>query len=68
VRPQKIQGDASAPDEAQACTKFLDADSMIRTKADLVSAGFSNLEDVYREVRQAQQALIAETLAVTNRK
>jgi hypothetical protein len=37
-------------------------------QTDLVLAGFSNLEDVYREVRQAQQALIAETLAVTNRK
>jgi hypothetical protein len=36
---------------------------MIKTKADLVVAGFTHLEGVYKETIQTQQELSARTLA-----
>ncbi|HYA17907.1 MAG TPA: hypothetical protein VEF06_10595 [Bryobacteraceae bacterium] len=50
------------PEDAQACTRFLDADTMIKTKGQLVNSGFAHLEDVYKEVRQYQTDLNTETL------
>jgi len=50
------------PEDAQACTRFLDADTMIKTKAQLVDSGFAHLEDVYKEIRQFQTDLNTETL------
>jgi hypothetical protein len=49
-------------EEAQACTRFLDAESMIKTKAPLVDTGFDHIEQVYVEVKQDQTRLNEETL------
>jgi hypothetical protein len=49
-------------DEAQACNRFLDAESMIKTKGPLVDIGFDHVEQVYNEVKQSQIKLNEDTL------
>ena len=53
----------SGSEQAQACDRFLDADSIIKTKAQLVDSGFIHLDDVYKEVKLYQTQLNDETLA-----
>ncbi len=50
-------------EEVQACSKFLDASTMLKTKSDIVASGFANLDSVYNEVKQTQQGLNNEILA-----
>jgi hypothetical protein len=50
-------------EQAQACNRFLDAMTMVKTKGQLIDAGFAHLEDVYKETREAQTKLNNETLA-----
>jgi hypothetical protein len=50
------------PDSAQACTRFLDAESMLKTKGPLVDGGFDHIEQVYKEIKQYQTNLNEETL------
>jgi hypothetical protein len=52
----------STADEAQACTRFLDAESMMKTKGPLVDTGFEHIEQVYKEIKQDQANLNEKTL------
>jgi hypothetical protein len=64
----KVQAEAAASDEARSCSGFLDADAMIKTRAEPIAAGFTHLEDTFKEVRQDLQQLAAQTMAAANGK
>ncbi len=60
----KVKASASPrPEEVAACSEFQDGSIMLKTKSDIVVAGYANLEGIYKEVRQAQDGLNAEILA-----
>jgi hypothetical protein len=68
-RCAQIQGVADVPVErAQACSKFYDASSMIKAKAELVAVGFANLDKAYQETRQTIQDLTLQAKAAPAKK
>jgi len=48
--------------DAQACNRFLDAESMIKTRGPLVDTGFDRIEQVFNEIKKYQTNLNEETL------
>jgi FtsZ-binding cell division protein ZapB len=46
--------------QSPACAKFLDAYSLMKTKADLVAGGFSHVETVYQEAHKTVEQMVAQ--------
>ena len=60
----KIQAAPDSPTEqTQACSKLADAFSMLKAKSEIVAGGFTRVEGVYQETRQASDKIAAESTA-----